>query len=357
MPKKYNLRFMHIADVHLGKRQYGLDQRAEDFAISFDWVCGQAIINKVDFVIIAGDLFDKRNVNAKTLEQATKPLRMLSDKKIPVFIIEGNHDRPYYRDKMGWIEYLSERKLVRYMALGRFIKFKDVEISFPSVLIENDIVDDLFHIGVLHAGVEGIIPNMGGCISREDINKIKNNFHYLALGHIHKPYEIDGWIFNPGSTEHWSISESGWNGGYYLVDVNTKTKSFKTKHVITPKRTMVRFEFDDNGVWGLTQCAHNGAIVEITLIGETKDKPDMDKLKEYVYSTSPGVLYLKIVDKTTRPDSVDTDILYQDREDIEKEVIDELTGDKKLTALILELKEHIDDDAEDLLGVIKDENI
>jgi DNA repair exonuclease SbcCD nuclease subunit len=42
---------------------------------------------------------------------------------------------------------------------------------------------------------------------------------YLALGHIHKNYELEGWIFNPGSIEANSMEESSFARGVYLVDI------------------------------------------------------------------------------------------------------------------------------------------
>jgi DNA repair exonuclease SbcCD nuclease subunit len=48
---------------------------------------------------------------------------------------------------------------------------------------------------------------------------------YLALGHIHKPFEQDGWVYNPGSLETCTTLESAWpERGYYLVDVDTAAR-------------------------------------------------------------------------------------------------------------------------------------
>jgi DNA repair exonuclease SbcCD nuclease subunit len=43
---------------------------------------------------------------------------------------------------------------------------------------------------------------------------------YLALGHIHKRYAVEGWIFNPGSVEANSVEESTYERGVYLVDLD-----------------------------------------------------------------------------------------------------------------------------------------
>ena len=64
------MNFIHTADLHLGYRQYELDQRFRDFGSSFLKVVEYAIAEKVEFVLVAGDLFNSRNINAPTYMQA-----------------------------------------------------------------------------------------------------------------------------------------------------------------------------------------------------------------------------------------------------------------------------------------------
>ena len=360
MPKKYDVSFIHTGDIHLGRRQYGLIKREEDFAKSFEWVCEQAIKNKVDFVIIAGDTFDTRTVNAQTLEYAIKPLYKLEKYNIPVFVIDGNHDRKMYKDKIGWLEYLHHEGLIKYIEEYDFIEYKGcniISLGYNNKINTDEIIYDHenFRIIMLHAGVEGIIPNMTGCISKEEIEKIRPYCDYLALGHVHKQYSIDGWIFNPGSLEHWSISESGWDGGYYLVDVDIKSKKFITKHVISPKRAMFRYQITPTDECMAIYDNTNGAIVEITLVGVTEKKPDIESIKEHFLKRegNEDTFYIKIVDKTKRPSSLNSEHSTKDRTDIEREVIDDLTKDDKITDTVLEIKKRINDDPSELLEVIK----
>jgi|Deesub1362A_J573_1020465.scaffolds.fasta_scaffold00039_42 DNA repair exonuclease SbcCD nuclease subunit len=102
--------FIHTADVHLGYVQYGLHQRFIDFGRAFSQVVSYAIENDVDFVLISGDLFHKRNINALTYLQAYELLSRL--KGIPVFVIEGNHDLAYFKDRHSWLEALDRQGLI-----------------------------------------------------------------------------------------------------------------------------------------------------------------------------------------------------------------------------------------------------
>ena len=98
--------FVHTADNHLGYEQYGFKERFNDFARAFYSVMDDAIARKADLVIIAGDLFNKRAIDALTLIQAEAGLQKLKDAGIPAIAIEGNHDRSYYRDGISWLQFL-----------------------------------------------------------------------------------------------------------------------------------------------------------------------------------------------------------------------------------------------------------
>jgi len=87
------VRFAHIADVHLGYEQYHLSFRADDFAKAFERVVESSLERDVDFVIIAGDLFHRSNPNPKAIKQAIEFLSQFKKENIPVFAIEGNHDK------------------------------------------------------------------------------------------------------------------------------------------------------------------------------------------------------------------------------------------------------------------------
>ena len=82
-----------------------------------------------------------------------------------------------------------------------------------------------YTIFMAHAGVEGVLDHHGGALSHRELAPLRPHVDYLALGHIHKPYEFDNWIYNPGSPETNSMTEAAWpERGYYLVEVDTKAE-------------------------------------------------------------------------------------------------------------------------------------
>src|SRR3982750_1200066 len=88
------MRFLHLADVHLGCRRYNLEERTKDFFRAwYDVIENYAIPNKVDFILIAGDFFDRRNIDPQAMNHAMAGLSLLKEAGIPVVVIEGNHDQ------------------------------------------------------------------------------------------------------------------------------------------------------------------------------------------------------------------------------------------------------------------------
>jgi DNA repair exonuclease SbcCD nuclease subunit len=75
-----------------------------------------------------------------------------------------------------------------------------------------------YTILMMHAGVEGQMKgNIIGETPYEDFLKLKDVVNYLALGHYHCAFEMDGWAFNPGCPDTCSLAEVGEKRGFYHV--------------------------------------------------------------------------------------------------------------------------------------------
>src|SRR5690349_653694 len=84
--------FVHVADVHLGLGDEG-GERFHDYGDALAEAAHHAVRTRATFFAIAGDLFDRRDITAATLRLARRALEPLREAKIPVYAIEGNHDR------------------------------------------------------------------------------------------------------------------------------------------------------------------------------------------------------------------------------------------------------------------------
>src|SRR4028118_761368 len=113
------MKFLHISDVHLGCTRYQLAESPRDFFDAWNDVLEKyAIGEKADFVLICGDFFHKRNVDPQTMNHAVFGLRKMADAKIPVVVIEGNHDQHYNDITHSWLRSLSDWKLIKLLEPG-----------------------------------------------------------------------------------------------------------------------------------------------------------------------------------------------------------------------------------------------
>jgi DNA repair exonuclease SbcCD nuclease subunit len=246
------VKFLHIADIHLGIRRYRSEDRARDFFYAWrDCIERYALDEKVSFVLIAGDFFDARKVEPQAMNQAMYCLRRLRDAKIPVIAIEGNHDCHETESKFSWLRSLSQWGYIKLLEpvyndgvvnlvpwdeknhVGSYIDIDGVRV-FGSIWYGSTIgkalpalIDELrehrspshFNVMMLHTDVEGQLNRPIPALPVAEINKLRSYVDYLALGHTHKNFEIDGWVYNPGSLEACSVDEYANVRGAYLVEV------------------------------------------------------------------------------------------------------------------------------------------
>ena len=84
------VKFAHVSDCHLGAwRKESLNELGYQ---AFERMVDICIEEKVDFVLISGDLYDNSNPKVDVVDLATKELKRLQDEKIPVYGIMGSHD-------------------------------------------------------------------------------------------------------------------------------------------------------------------------------------------------------------------------------------------------------------------------
>ena len=87
------MKFIHLADLHLGRRVCGFSL-IDDQKDILEKITGMIKAEKPDFVIIAGDVYDKLSPPVEAVTLLDEFLTDLSDSGIETFIIAGNHDSP-----------------------------------------------------------------------------------------------------------------------------------------------------------------------------------------------------------------------------------------------------------------------
>jgi exonuclease SbcD len=314
------MNFIHASDFHLGYAQYGLLERFRDYARAFKLVIQYAIDHKAEFILISGDLFHKRNINAPTYEQAYKVLFELKEKNpsTNVYVIEGNHDLAFNLDGKSWLEILNLQGLIKLIRpkkangvelMGDYVELDNIRIFgvkylgsrttsvIPQIAKEIKQIaathGEKYTILMMHFGMEGQVgQETSGEIPYSSLMPLKNVVNYLALGHYHTNYEYDGWLFNPGSLEMISMNEYDQPKGFYHVrDSGAK--------LITPiTRPVRRIKLDMSGVTTPDELyskvsskiesertLQQDALVELILFGDMgfpKSNVNLEHIKDLV---------------------------------------------------------------------------
>ena len=287
------IRFLHIADVHLGNRRYNLEERAQDFFRAWiDVLVNYAVPRKLDFVLIAGDFFNARKVDPQTMNHAMIGLQTLREASIPVVAIEGNHDQHEAVSSFSWMRSLSQWGFLKLLepsrdeegrmelvpwseqeCCGSYIDIAGARIygshwygtsanaamGLLSEGIRRARREGLFHILMLHTDVEGQLKRPIPALSVERLKELRSLVDYVALGHTHKRFEVENWAFNPGSLEACSIDEYREERGFYLVEVDDE-HNVRAEHIRDyVQRPFQRLSFDVSGVLD-AEAVHAGVM-------------------------------------------------------------------------------------------------
>ena len=151
------MKILHFSDLHIGVENYGkidpntgLSTRLSDFLSSFDELIDCALSERVDVVVLAGDVYKGRDPSQTHQREFAKRLSRLSSEGIPTFVLVGNHDLPNSTTRANSVEI-----------------FPTLEV--PNVFIGDRL--DTYRIPT-NEGVLQIVavpwPRRGGILSREE---------------------------------------------------------------------------------------------------------------------------------------------------------------------------------------------
>jgi DNA repair exonuclease SbcCD nuclease subunit len=219
------MKFMHIADVHLGARpdrgRVWSDQRAEEIEESFKEVLKICEEQQVDLLLIAGDLFNAPPT-VNRLKNVDYLLSRMSCTK--TVIIAGNHDYIESGDTWNGYRFTSDTVLLPPDRASS-VYMEDINVcvtgySYGRQEYRERILERLapakegaYNILLGHGGDPEHMPFSKECLARR-------SFDYIALGHIHKPAHIlKNKMALCGSLEPLDRTETG-SHGYIIGEVN-----------------------------------------------------------------------------------------------------------------------------------------
>ena len=225
-----SFRFLHAADIHLDSPLIGLasvEGRVADRIrtaprAAFEGLVERAIEDEVDFLVIAGDLYDGTWRDFKTGLFFAEQMGRLNQVRIPVFVLHGNHDAESQITKP-----LSLPDNVSVFGTRKAQTFRIEELnvvlhgqSFPEKAVLGNLVPDYptpvdgaFNIGVLHTALGGMgdHANYAPCSLPELVAK---GYDYWALGHVHQGQMLNErpHVVFPGNLQGRHVREAGPKG-------------------------------------------------------------------------------------------------------------------------------------------------
>lgn len=260
------MKILHTSDLHIGK-YIGTYDLKEDTEYVLNQVVDTAIRERVEVVLISGDIFDRPNPSEEAIKMYVSFLKGLLDKNIKVIAISGNHDsgirlsaykdilgKGYFvegefnspmrkvslNDEYGPVNFYMlpfftpfivksnlklEKGLENYdLAMDEIIKRENIDTSQKNIILAHQFV-----AGFKFGGSEedfsysnGDEKNVAG-VGIISLDKFQN-FDYVALGHIHKPQKISReTIRYSGSLLKYKTSEiDGPDKSVVIIDLKEK---------------------------------------------------------------------------------------------------------------------------------------
>ncbi len=336
------MKFAHLGDCHLGSwRQPELQQLN---LLSFKKAVSTCIEEKVDFVIITGDLFDSAYPPIEILEEAFFEFKRLYNAKISCYLIAGSHDfsasgKTFLSvlEKAGFCKnvFSSEEKQDKIFLNPTL--HRDVAIyGYPgkkSGLEVNEIrkikLQDspgLFKIFMLHTSIESAVGTLPiDSVRESELPKAD----YYALGHLHIHFEKDNFVY-PGPTFPNNFQEiEELNYGSFCI---VQTSPFQIKrHMIKLKQTEF-FEVEIKNSLIATESIIkilDGTDLEDKIVllkvygklrtGKTSDI-DFKKIEDFV-KRKQAFVFLKNISQLKIEEQEEMQIEIEDVDKLEEEII------------------------------------
>lgn len=341
------VRFAHISDVHLGgwKQQPMQDLNFASFRKAME-IC---IEKKVEFVLIAGDLFDSAYPSIEILKETFSEFRKLKEARIPCFIIAGSHD--YSISGKTFLDVLEKA--------GFCINVMDIEET-PSEIILNPTVYNniaiygypgkkssleiqdlrklrlndspgMFRIFMLHTTIDkakGSLPV--DSIETELIPKAD----YYALGHLHIDFQYENFVYpGPIFPNNFQELEDLQYGRFYIVDTNSDEPLQKVELKI---KEVISFDIETKNALTATEKIISemekqeieDKIVLLRVRGEieTGSSSDIKFSQVEEFATKKKVYFILKNTHDLKNKEVEMEIEVKDIENVEDETISLYSG-------------------------------
>ena len=284
------MKLAHIADPHLGIRQYhrqtpaGINQREADVAHAFRLAVDGVIAVRPDAVVVAGDLFHSVRPTNAAIVFAFRQFQRLREAlpDAPIVLIAGNHDTPRSTETGSILRLFEELGVDVATDEARRLVYPALDLSVlavphqalmdgarPSLRPEGA---ERHRVLVLHGEIEGVFPfdrsgaEYGGALLGLQ-EMAPDEWSYVALGHYHVQHKVTDRVWYAGSLEY--VSPNVWGElvdeanhrlsgkGWLVADLDSGTVE---RHPVSLARAILDLEPIEGA--GLAAAAINALIAE-----------------------------------------------------------------------------------------------
>jgi DNA repair protein SbcD/Mre11 len=303
------VKFAHLADCHLGG--WRQDELQSLNFKSFQTIVNMCISEKVNFILISGDLFDSAYPPIEILKDTFAEFKKIKDASIPVYLIAGSHD--FSASGKTFLDVLEKAGFCNNIngstEDGEKIKltpsfYKDIAIyGYPGKKSSMEVEDlkkiyfDSIHpftIFMIHSTIKDVVGNL----PIDYIEKHKLPLaNYYAMGHVHQVYEVsegNSYYVYPGPTFPNNFQELAdlKCGSFQITDIDGK---IKTRNIKVPLKEVAFLEVELSD--GLT--ATQKIISEIDKMN-IKDKIFLIKLKGILKQGKTGDIHFNEIEDFIR---------------------------------------------------------
>lgn len=315
------MKIIHCADLHLDSRMSAnltkeqAKERKNEILRTFVHIVEYAVGNGVRAIMIAGDLFDTRNISAMARNVVRDAI--VSHPDIDFLYLKGNHDNDNFLAQLEelppnlklfsdrWSAYSYECGDV--VISGLELSEENSAYAYNSLVLEHD----AFNIVMLH-GQAGEYQGGKGAQSIS-LSALRNkNIDYLALGHVHSyvsgKLDARGNYCYCGCPEGRGFDECG-TKGFVVLDIDTDRRTYTSEFVTCAARTLYTLHVDLTGVTTTNEAAKRietevnlqpystGSLVKIELEGGLDVESELSV--EYLQELFADYFYfVKVEDRT-----------------------------------------------------------
>jgi exonuclease SbcD len=294
------VRIAHLADTHLGYKQYNLEEREKDIYDVLEEIGDKILEEHADIVIHSGDLFDSPRPTTQAYYAFKRFLRQL-DGKTELFAVLGDHDKPKIRG-------MPPQKLfddqIQTLGMSGNAQHQQINVNGEKVVVAGIsnlsrnyrplLLEELKKLEVLkkdcdcsilalHEGIDKFFIEE---VCELALTELPKSFNYYAMGHLHtriKASHGQGELAYPGSSEIINSTEiAGWKKvgkGFNVIDIdadNVRITEVNLKSIrpqIETKLAFTRFRDElDTFVRGLGS-KEKLPVAHVRVEGKEVDRP------------------------------------------------------------------------------------